>query len=521
MAAPEEIAVEDKEMGEMQFQKAVNDNIFGGVDSDTEDHEPECCSLWMCPSGQQSKIRENDMVLDISNIESVLDRKKGWHMKLRSYQAWEEVRKSKTVKVGIVGVYNRGKSTLTNLLSNRATKVGNLEHTQGLSVVLYKNFALLDTAGQNQPLDLSSQDGNKVREITTGKLISDLFGQDLVVYLSDLLIVVVNQLTLEDQRYVRVLEEKLNAMEKAGVKKSMVVVHNLKDVENEEDLEVLIKKDIEKGFECTETLWQEDMYWLSKSNIAHCVICRNGSVAGNMINSQTVSYLRNKMNACFGESKKSRQANLLQGINDFVYNNLHKFFNDLEQKQCVLHTVKKPKEGRDDLNLKLFVNCRDAYKMKENAIISEWQIIWGAKYELDYEVLRSDDEMGWCHVVVRIDVPGIFQTNPATAKPTLKDHNKYVHTYEWAEDRGEGYDTILSLTIRLARLEGKGPSVELHARRDNWGRNSTCVAGSGKNGKVDLKVDLSHIYEAYENATVDMGGTGVLSIDLKYPKPRK
>jgi len=104
------------------------------------------------------------------------------------------------------------------------------------------NFVYMDTAGQNRALNLQAVDDgqNRNENFYSSRLVSDLFMTEMVINLSDVIVVLVNQLTLEDQRYVRMLE-------KHGGNK-IIVVHNLREIYTLHNLNSLIDKDLTKGF---------------------------------------------------------------------------------------------------------------------------------------------------------------------------------------------------------------------------------------------------------------------------------
>merc|ERR1719188_958786 len=94
-----------------------------------------------------------------------------------------------------------------------------------------------------------------------------------------MLVIVVNQLTLEDQRYIKAIEGRV--AKKAGDKPSIIIVHNFKDVESLEDAELLITKDITQAYAGKEKYDHnaKTKYW-RQGNLIHAVLARDGSPAG-------------------------------------------------------------------------------------------------------------------------------------------------------------------------------------------------------------------------------------------------
>jgi len=166
-----------------------------------------------------------DMVFNISNLEKVVSRDKGWPVKIQTSDVGKALRDDKLIKVEVMGVYNRGKTYVASKLSGRTINPGNLIHTEGLSCLVEGNFVYMDTAGQNRALNLQAVDDgqNRNENFYSSRLMSDLFMTEIMINLSDVIVVLVNQLTLEDQRYVRMLE-------KHGGGNKIITVNNLKEI---------------------------------------------------------------------------------------------------------------------------------------------------------------------------------------------------------------------------------------------------------------------------------------------------
>lgn len=512
------------------------------------------------PATEKNADFDYDMILDTGNLENVFPKNHGgkkeaagWELKINGSHTWEALRQKTKIKVGIVGVYNRGKTTVANMLSGKDAKKGNLSHTTGLSAIVdeHGDFVFLDSAGQNQPIEIydyidknpeQAQDGeadetpqnmvlekvDKISEITNTRLISDVFASDMVIALSDVLVVLVNQLTLEDQRYVRALEKKAKLKSTVDKKKHIIVVHNLKDTESEQDLDTLIKEDILEGFSCKERDYGGNRrYWASPTNISHLALAREATPAGDTINKQTIQIIREMMHFKVAESlAPDSKTSLLQEINKYVEDNLYRYFNGVNKSDCKLycdHTPEKfklyAKEPKD----------KDKKVLKKDAMISEWEIIWGAQYQLDYEVIQKlqkpDDK---CRVTVNIDVPGVFSEGPGKAGQEVPIIKKFVHDYQWTETREGKKVTVLEVRVRLAKSEKKGPSVEVIANRKSSkllveenlkGRGKVMsVRDSGKSGVVMRKVELGEfddMCDAFEKAEVTMGVNGTLTVELE------
>merc|ERR1712113_488958 len=165
---------------------------------------------------------------------------------------------------------------------------------------------------------------------------------------------------------------------------------------------------------------------------------------------------------------------------------------------------------------RLFINCqKQEDQLKKNAQVTEWQVIWGAKYELDYEVMVSKDKET---VQVQIDMPGIFAGKPG--KPELVTNDAFKQQFTWKEERAGRQQVIVSCLVYNAVVDRLGPRVVLWATRESTpdelesNKEWKMVRKSGKRGEVDLTVDVMELLkiDAFDSAQVEMRRDGVLIV---------
>jgi hypothetical protein len=188
---------------------------------------PEQQKSWFGLGTSENELGTYDMVADISDLEAIMNASRGWPLKVRDASSADALMNGKLIKVAIIGNYNKGKTTIMNKMAGRVVTVGNLVHTEGLSVALKDKTAFLDTAGKDPPLDLLGLDNDEKQAKINQRLLSGLFLQQLVQDMADVLVVVVNQLSCEDQRYIRVLEERMEKRSETK-HKTMLIVHTSK-----------------------------------------------------------------------------------------------------------------------------------------------------------------------------------------------------------------------------------------------------------------------------------------------------
>eukprot|EP01132_Coremiostelium_polycephalum_P010143 gene10143-12441_t len=135
--------------------------------------------------------------------------------------------------VAVLGLFNRGKTYCINLLTGQNLPNNQRIQTRGLSFIQTKE----DTAGGNSPLNFNSFGSPADTELLAQKKATEMFIQDLSYSFGDVLIVVVNELTLPDQEFIKVLQMKLASDSgKSGHGGPLLVIHNFQTIETEKDL---------------------------------------------------------------------------------------------------------------------------------------------------------------------------------------------------------------------------------------------------------------------------------------------
>lgn len=115
--------------------------------------------------------------------------------------------------VNVVGRYNVGKTYVIRLLANINLGHSFIERTNGISVSLPTpkakhdaNIALIDTAGTRTPVDYDSKTFSR---LAYERQISDAFIQEIALNSGEIFLLVINQLTLDDQLYLKMLRKRL------------------------------------------------------------------------------------------------------------------------------------------------------------------------------------------------------------------------------------------------------------------------------------------------------------------------
>eukprot|EP00928_Gymnodinium_smaydae_P081406 TRINITY_DN64943_c0_g1_i1.p1 TRINITY_DN64943_c0_g1~~TRINITY_DN64943_c0_g1_i1.p1 ORF type:complete len:583 (+),score=70.81 TRINITY_DN64943_c0_g1_i1:36-1751(+) len=250
--------------------------------------------VWQAIFGTNSAGGESiyDCVIDMGSLRRLAS--EGWPLALKSEDAVDRLftASSTALIVSMVGAYNQGKTHVVNKLLHSNYESGLLQHTRGLSMTLPKsdgnNWLIIDSAGSNQPVH--SNGGEEPKD----KLMSERFLEELMLTLSDALIVVVNALTFSDQTFLEELHMKITRYQNREMKR-VFVLHNFKELTNSTDVEARIREDLKLGLGCIPKsakvgdtvvpFWRDTRFW------NHLVLARDDSPAGREFNSGSIRLL--------------------------------------------------------------------------------------------------------------------------------------------------------------------------------------------------------------------------------------
>lgn len=239
------------------------------------------------------------------------------------------------VRVSVLGLFNRGKTFVLNGLGDVELDSSFKVHTEGISISVPENgqIAIFDSAGTNVPLtrdfldyeiihhgafkpttedpenveDFSQlEEAEKRREIEEANYHSELthfaivrkkntevYIQKCLFQLSNVILVVVNEMTWADQQYISSIVANIKKSESKYGKIKLFVVHNYKSAVSMDDFEKLRKlyvTDVYHG-SLKETPQGACVFVESKNRVEHVFLCQNNSEAGNKVNRKSLDYI--------------------------------------------------------------------------------------------------------------------------------------------------------------------------------------------------------------------------------------
>ena len=290
-----------------------------------------------------------DVIIDICSINAL--RNEGWEIKYNKERkdVYAKIIGEQTIKIGVIGINNVGKSFLLSKIVRVEIPTGYSVETKGISIKYSQGekgeeegICILDSAGFETPLlkenieneskgteDLEKEEETKDKieniikydpiedELSRDKAQTERFIEQLIISLSDMIILVVGKLTRTEQRLITRIKNLSKKNEKNKIK-SIIIVHNLaqyhKIIEVQKHIDhyllksatfELLKKEV---FGIAQ--YKKRHYFVEKKSdnqddleVFHYIMAKDGTEAGDFYNDLTVELIKQQYNQ-FNNRKK-------------------------------------------------------------------------------------------------------------------------------------------------------------------------------------------------------------------------
>ena len=259
-----------------------------------------------------------DTIIDFDSLKISCE-EKGFKILFseNGYKNYEIQKKKHAIMIGVLGNANKGKSYVLSKIAHEKLPIGYSIPTKGISVkypkIENKPLIILDSAGNETPLIKNSDLKNinlpnhnegieLISELFRDKIATQNFLQEFIYNYSDILIIVVGQLTNDEQKLINRIKLIY------GNKKIIFIIHNLMFIETIKNVETIIENIIKKSItfyqlkevkmiNIIDNTKNQNYYLESKNkiNIVHLIMAREGSEAGNYYNQSTILFLRKQI----------------------------------------------------------------------------------------------------------------------------------------------------------------------------------------------------------------------------------
>ena len=385
-----------------------------------------------------------DVIINIKSI-AALEREEGWPIK------WNEARKEaiskfkdeQLLKVGILGNGNVGKSFLLSRLFNMKIPSGYSVITEGLSLKYNENdkYIILDSAGLQTPLlaDEKYEDKDeeknkkKYEDLYKDKTQTENFIQNLIIYLSDMILIVVGKITFNEQKLINKIKKELEENEDKKENR-IFIIHNLMNFQTKSQVQKHIETNLLKSasFTFKEMPYvqitenkdnnKEDekrYYFVEDGNknlkVYHLIMARESTEAGDYYNPFTYKVLREQFNTFTDRKPLS--------IIEEVKNKFVEWSSDLLEdriEQDNIEIIKGENQKEEKIKFKTTEKNDENIKLIPKACISDelgLNIYRSNGYEPTYYYYIENDQ----YLVVVLEAPGEVTIEDKYADTDMKE----------------------------------------------------------------------------------------------------
>ena len=360
--------------------------------------------------------------------------------------------------IGILGFGNVGKSYLLSLFTKQELPSGYSIHTKGISIKKIKDFIILDSEGIDAALtkkniskelypkeNLLNKNINEsdalIEMIARDKKAVELFIQDFIIEKSHILVIVVGQLTLREQKLIN------NVVKTAKENKSIYVIHNLKNFYSKEQIsdyiENTFKKNIffQQGQTLTEQIYKGKAFLKNKEDVfdGYFIETYNNSITvqhfimgSNVKESQ--NYYYNKTVKDYFEEKFSsfikKEFNVFKELKNFIADSGWKYIESSE-------SYKNP-FSKEDISIEKdgeikYISIKNEKNRIKKCIMNQlgYSHFYGALYRPNYTCyVDNNKEKKEKRLIIDINAPGEgFEFNKKYRENDTNDSNKIILSF--------------------------------------------------------------------------------------------
>ena len=411
----------------------------------------------------QKKAEEYyDVVIDIDSINSL--KKDGWEIiynKERKEQ-YEKIIHERTMKIGVVGLNNVGKSYLLSKIVRVEIPTGYSVETKGISIKYAEEekdqeggLCILDSAGHEAPLlfpnfiEVSKELINKnnldnqkkleemikrdeeEEELSKDKANTERLIERLIISLSDMIILVIGKLTRTEQRLINRIKEESKNNEISKVSK-IIVVHNLSQFHKIKE----VKKHINTYLLLSATFNLEEMkavgkgdrvFYVEKKNdknenitVFHYIMAKEGTEAGDYYNNLTLELIKEQYNSFTKRENIDITQKIINIFSELSTEIIGEKI-DMEKIKIIDNRIKLIDNQNSNTEQNTKFNFKNTYIDQDGKYLQNKE--FEPKYSL-YFYREGDDEDEYENfLLLRLEIPG--NISKLTARSTDPKKEKY------------------------------------------------------------------------------------------------
>ena len=414
-----------------------------------------------------------DVIIDIDSINSL--KKAGWQIKYNEErkEIYEKIISEQTIKLGVLGINNVGKSYLLSKIVKVDIPTGYSIETKGISIKYSeskkgeeKGICILDSAGFETPLLIGkedkenrmneNEDQNKnieslinrdiiEEELSKDKAQTERFIEELIISLSDIIILVVGKLTRTEQRLINRMKNIAKMNERNKIK-SIIIVHNLAQYHRKSEVENHIKEYLLNS--ATFNLIEKEVlgiegvkdrnYLVEKSDkpddkeieVYHYIMAKEGTEAGDYYNELTIELIKQLYN----HSNKRMAIDIPKEITLLFSDLSTEIIGEKIQREKFEikdNIIKLNENNVNDNNLNTNTNntiIKSVYQLQNTYIDQDGKYLRNKEFEPKYSLYYykegdDDDDDYENYLLLRLEIAG--NIDKLTARRTNPKKEKY------------------------------------------------------------------------------------------------
>ncbi len=346
---------------------------------------------------------------------------------------YEEQKNKDATVIGVVGNAKKGKSYILGKISKNPLPTGHSVTTEGISVkyptIHGIRVVVLDSAGSEAPLteteevkldDINKSSENelieRIADIARDKQATENFLQSFILFSSNVLIIVVGQLTYSDQKMINRIKKEI------WKQKYIFIIHNYMFLTKIKEVKDFIKdnvltsitfgeiienhiigeQDNKEVDDKTNDIYYTESYENNKRiiKIVHLFMAQENTEAGNYYNNSTIEYLRKQLITC----TKVRNYDVITKFKSYLA---------LSSGRYMEEEIKEESIQYDENERKFKINQDKPIKLKK-CFIDEIGTpnFFGNVIEPNFDCQVKDDI-----IIIRMELPG--QKPPSSFKPKI------------------------------------------------------------------------------------------------------
>ncbi len=383
-----------------------------------------------------------DVIIDIDSINAL--KYKGWEIKYNEErkEIYEKIINEKTIKIGFLGLNNVGKSFILGLIANVIIPTGHSIATKGISIKYTegenkseKGICLLDSAGFDTPLlkdelliKKKKEDyikntyfqifGELEYELAKDKTQTERFIEQLIISLSDMLILVVGKLTRTEQKLITRIKNIVKERDNCQIK-TIIIIHNLAQYHKKIEIENHINNNLKQSatFNLIENKiigikkYEDRTFFEEESNqgdikVFHYIMAKQGTEAGDYYNNLTLKLIKYKyINDC-----NSRKAIDIPKEIVKLFSELSSEITEekIESNKLEISedkkTIKMKKDGNSDKIIRIqnaYIDEYGDYKSNNNKFAPKYSLYVYKDYDNSNKRKKLQN-----YLLLRLEIPG-------------------------------------------------------------------------------------------------------------------